>query len=280
MGQRGVVVCALALVFGPACGGNNTNLVDASSIDAGGDANVAFDAASCVPAPAGLTGRWRGEGNTKDSLGAYDGVAQGGLTYGTGRFGMAFHFDGTDAAVSIDDGDALWPTGSFTVVAWVKPPNSGKYEAIVGKNECGGATCPTGTSAHVELYIEDGGFPYLRVRTSETGAAYHSAVYGTAINDDQWHMVAGVRDVTGGNLLVYVDDKAPGMQAITGEALLPLKNTDGEIDPMLIGANTGDNGTKLVDLSSALIDEVAVFDRALTQQELATLYATVGGICP
>lgn len=270
---------ALVCVFAAACGGNNGGAPDAPYADAHADGAVTFDAAQCVPAPANLKGRWRGEGNAKDSLGLYDGVAQGALAYDTGRFGQAFKLNGTDAAVKIDDGDALWPTGSFTVIAWVKPPNSGNYETIVGKNECGGA-CPTGATARVQLYIEDAGFPYLSVRSSATGAGLHAAVYGTAINDSAWHMVAGVRDVTGGQLLIYVDDKAPGTTAITGEALMPLSNTDGESDPMLIGAIYNDSATTLNEPSSALIDEVAVFDRALTAQELATLYTTAGGICP
>ena len=60
---------------------------------------------------------YKAESNANDSLGAYNGTAQGGLTYTTGKSGNAFTFNGTNAHV-------LMPVNSmkkttFSVNFWI-----------------------------------------------------------------------------------------------------------------------------------------------------------------
>lgn len=277
MGQQGTLVGILVCALFAACGGNKGGSPDARTGDGGADAAASFDAPPCIT-QTGLTGRWRGEGNANDSLGLYNGVAQGALTYDTGRFGQAFKLNGTDAYVSIDDGDALWPSGSFSVLAWVKLTNTGNYQAIVSKQECG-SNCSAGASAQILLELEDGGMPFFRFRSGASGAGLHTVYGGSAIDDGTWHMVVGVRDVTGGMEYAYIDDKAPGTNAITGEALEALTNANGQSDPAVIGGYHEEDGTNIVDLNAGMIDEVAVIDRALTAQEIAAIYHAAGGIC-
>jgi hypothetical protein len=61
--------------------------------------------------------------NTQDSLGAYNGTAVGGLTYGVGKSGNAFKFNGTNSAVSLPNNMFNSFVGDFSFSAWVYIPN-------------------------------------------------------------------------------------------------------------------------------------------------------------
>ena len=71
-----------------------------------------------VPAPAGMVGWWKAEGNALDSAGTNNGVLQGGAGYAAGEVGQAFSLDGSTGCVQIPDAPALQPA-SLTLEAWV-----------------------------------------------------------------------------------------------------------------------------------------------------------------
>ena len=56
---------------------------------------------------------------TNDALNTYNGTAQGGLTYGVGKVGTAFQFNGTNAYVKPPN-NSLSFTGDFSVSFWMK----------------------------------------------------------------------------------------------------------------------------------------------------------------
>jgi len=63
---------------------------------------------------------YKAESNANDSLGVYNGTAQGGLTYSAGKSGNAFQFNGTNSYVSIPNTTAhLDFTGDFSISLWV-----------------------------------------------------------------------------------------------------------------------------------------------------------------
>jgi hypothetical protein len=67
----------------------------------------------------GLYAVYKGESNANDSLGAYNGTVQGGLTYGTGKSGNAFVGNGTTGYVKLPTGAFNSLTGDFSVSGWV-----------------------------------------------------------------------------------------------------------------------------------------------------------------
>ncbi len=70
--------------------------------------------------PPGLIAWWQAESNMLDSAGAHDGSGDAAPTYAAGRFGQAFHFNGTDQSVSVPN---IYPDldgwTQFTLEAWV-----------------------------------------------------------------------------------------------------------------------------------------------------------------
>ena len=65
-----------------------------------------------------LFAAYNGESNANDSKGTNNGTPQGGLTYGTGKIGNAFQFNGSNSYVSLPN-NSMNLTGDFTVSTWV-----------------------------------------------------------------------------------------------------------------------------------------------------------------
>src|SRR5262249_7239794 len=74
----------------------------------------------CVPAPSGLVGWWRGEGNANDAMGHGDGAANSGVSYEAGVVGQAFRVDGVQGRIAVPDADAFKLVEALTIEAWVK----------------------------------------------------------------------------------------------------------------------------------------------------------------
>ena len=65
-----------------------------------------------------LYAAYNGESNTNDSFGTNNGTAQGGLTYGNGKIGNAFNFNGSNAYVGLPN-NSLNFTSDFSISLWV-----------------------------------------------------------------------------------------------------------------------------------------------------------------
>lgn len=61
---------------------------------------------------------YKAESNANDSLGVYNGTAQGGLTYTTGKSGNAFTGNGTNAFVSMVNNSFNF-TGDYSISVWL-----------------------------------------------------------------------------------------------------------------------------------------------------------------
>jgi len=77
---------------------------------------------------------------TNDALGINNGTAQGGLTYGVGKVGTAFQFNGTTAYVSLPNNSFNF-TGDFSVSGWINQSSTPLYHMIMGnQNSTGGSS--------------------------------------------------------------------------------------------------------------------------------------------
>lgn len=69
--------------------------------------------------PPGLISWWNADGNTLDVTGLNP-ANSGGQTYGPGRFGQAFHFNGVNQSVAAPGSTSLDQWTQFTLEAWMK----------------------------------------------------------------------------------------------------------------------------------------------------------------
>ncbi len=74
----------------------------------------------------GLAGYWKGDGTAEDfSFYEKDGTLVGDTTYDTGYFGQAFKFDGSEDYVRIGNHSNLNFTSAMSVSAWINPQGPG-----------------------------------------------------------------------------------------------------------------------------------------------------------
>ncbi len=201
--------------------------------------------------PPGLVALWSGEGNADDSVGGINGELTGDATYEEGKVGQAFALDGT-RGTSVNVGNpAQLQLQDFTITAWIKRDNAQSVSAdfpravIFGYGQDGYA-----------LYMNSGGNPILskyNVRGGETRAH-------TAIKDTNWHHLAVTK--SGTTVVFYVDGVAyPAADA----------NYDAEFG-FTTEAAIGASGKNAVLNFWGLIDEVGIYNRALSASEIQAIY--------
>ena len=231
---------------------------------------------ACVPPPSGLVSWWPGDGNAKDIVDGNDGTLQGGVTFVSGEVGRAFHFDGT-GAVTIPDRSSL-NVSAITIEGWIKPEFSGRPRitcdtdtllAKVGADLQSGYAVGVSHDPTCIFFGESGpeadGTLAFGVFLPDGYQVVHST--GQVPDDGAYHHVAATYD--GSALRVYIDG------VIEGEKPHP-----GTIVGSTAAATIGLEATS-PRYSVAAIDEVSVYNRALSQAEVQAIVGVgAAGKCP
>ncbi|MGJ8724507.1 MAG: LamG-like jellyroll fold domain-containing protein [Roseibacillus sp.] len=220
----------------------------------------------------GLCGYWQFDDDLTDSgvLGL-DGIMQGldtTETYATGQFGSAIDFDKlNEQRVQITGNENLLDgTGSdFTVSAWVQiDAFDQNWQAIISKGD-------EPTDWRLARYNNSNGPAFVGGNADVPGNGDGAANTATAnlhpVNDGSWHHVVGVtKNGVSSSLWVdgmLVETKLGDTTVITDSA-----------NSVLIGGNpdhAGDGGGAYRSWGGN-IDDVAVWKRALTDNEVTTLF--------
>ncbi|HVK07597.1 MAG TPA: LamG-like jellyroll fold domain-containing protein, partial [Gemmataceae bacterium] len=206
---------------------------------------------------AGLVSSWRGEGDAADALGVNNGTLVGGVTFAPGKVGQAFNFNGTNR-VEVADAPTLDPTTAVTAEAWVNPSTlafASGYGAVLAKG--------SGASRNYALFVKSTGS--LRLSYFTTGGA--DVVLETAagvVPAGVFSHVAAVIDVAGNVMRIYRNGQLVASRATAGPLVA-------NASPLTIGMTNGTHGFQ------GLIDEPAVYHRALTQAEVQSI-VNVGGV--
>ena len=213
---------------------------------------------AAVPASATLVSEWRAEGNALDSAGSNHGIAQGGLSYTTGIVGQAFHFNGTNAGISVVNNATLnYLGGDFSIMAWVRTSANNPAGNILFLNYGGVQTYYLGidTANQPTMFVRDGGLNSVQ----PTGSA--------ALNDGEWHHVVAVRSGTTG--LLYIDGTLAA--SATNGALGSVDVSPAAYARIGWAATGGDNLS--LDATATVrfvgdMDEVRIYNHALTPSEV------------
>jgi len=208
----------------------------------------------------GLVAYYPFDGNANDESGnANHGTIQGGGTYGSGKVGQAFYLNGMNAYIEVASSPALQPTNAFSAEAWVnydRITGSGDGAVIVSKgNQASGPTdwalsISTNRKLRPHVYINGSGWWYFDCATTLTTGV--------------WYHVAMVYDGT--NITGYVNGMADGSETpgpSTAQA------SDGTLS---IGVHH--YGGNLAGYFPGQIDELGIYNRALSSNEVAALYAS------
>jgi hypothetical protein len=214
--------------------------------------------AGCAPAPSGIVAWWRAEDDATDAIGGHDGALQGGATFGEGKVGRAFTFDGATQYMSVSPSTALQLRTALSVEGWVYAagPLSG-YAGIAGTWD--------DNSGGFRTYLFWVLGQSLELVVSPDLASYQRATDPTPFPTDQWVHVGATYDGT--TIRLYRDGVEVAKTAQTG----PIATND---KAFLIGRTEG--GSVGPNFWKGSIDELSVYDHALTAAELGAIRAAGG----
>ncbi|MCH8330208.1 MAG: T9SS type A sorting domain-containing protein [Bacteroidetes bacterium] len=232
---------------------------------------ITVQAQNCVQAPANMVSWWDADDVTgtvaADIQDNNDGTLQNGATTAPGMVGQAFSFDGVDDFVLVPDNANLDIVGDVTVDLWAKRTGFGVVNILISK---GAGFTP----------IDEPTVFLLRFVNNRLQAVFEPAITslnvvlnGPLVTDSNFHFYAYVR--SGNTHTLYMD----GNIVASGGFNLPPASTVGL--PLTIGAQNHDpfNTSPVpgfLGFFEGLIDEVEIFDRALSQSELLSIYNAAG----
>ncbi len=213
------------------------------------------DAPLCAAPPPDMVGWWRGEGDAGDSEGANDGTPVNGVSFDPGKVGQAFGLDGIDDHVLVENPWDLGSSSALSISVWVHPRNTA-HGGILRK----GAAETHGAYA-LALYLNKF---YFQLNEAELNMASNSD-----IPPDTWTHLAVTYDQTAGTAAIYVngvlDQTQPYSETINTDPI-----------PLYIGVY----GISPQAYFDGLLDEIAIFNRALTAGEIVEIHqAGSVGMC-
>jgi len=193
---------------------------------------------------------------------ANDGVS---IVLGASTHSLAL--DGTDDRMECGDVSGISSVTAFSVSAWFRTSSTATMYLLSG---VGSATDPSAFYDGFQVYIS-GGKPYFVVGNG--ASKYDGANNTTTVNDDDWHHVVGV--MNGSTYTVYVDGSTVGSTNIGDGTVSTTHSTCG--GNFTIGERFDSNNTYAF---NGYVDDVAVFNRALTSSEVSNIYNNADYLSP
>ncbi|MET0752067.1 MAG: LamG-like jellyroll fold domain-containing protein [Pyrinomonadaceae bacterium] len=195
-----------------------------------------------------------GDGDALDSTGSgNNGTLQNGTGYVVGRVGQGFTFDGADDQITVPDNANQNGGTNLTIEAWINPSSLPHGGTILQKR----------TSGNIGGYVLEptqpsgGGQPNGLQFVIMVGGVYSALNPAGILNPNVWQHIAATYD--GAFMRIYVNGVEVGNKSQTGVI-------DNVAAPIIIGRNAFNNQG-----FSGAIDEVSVYNRALTAAEIQSI---------
>jgi len=183
-----------------------------------------------------------GDKVTDESGKGHDGAVKGATWTADGKVGGAYRFVGKHDYIGLPSGGVI-PGGSFTILAWIRPVEIGSLMVCYVQ----------GTGSYISLRVDArGGFAGCA-----DGNNLDQSI--TTLSADNWYHVGMVYD--GSHNTVYVNGVNETRNARTANYTR---------DIATIGA--GNQSGRPEYYFTGLIDDVRIYDRALSEDEVKTLY--------
>ncbi|MGB2863642.1 MAG: LamG domain-containing protein [Sedimentisphaerales bacterium] len=198
-----------------------------------------------------LIGYWafdEGSGTTTAdlSVNGYNGTLNGGATWTEGIYGGALQFNGSDSYVGTGQ-SFLNGLGGFTLAGWVSGSNTSSYAGIIGQNDLIEFGFTSENGGQLGVWMLGNGWQFV-------GADYDFPY-------PSWHHVALTGDSTG--VVIYID----GQEAVSDPGAVSSGSSGFTFN--IGGYVFNENADPLL----GEIDDVFVFGRVLTQEEIQALMA-------
>src|SRR5262245_55245194 len=204
----------------------------------------------CTPPPSGLVSWWPGEGNAQDIIGGNNGTLTNNTAFVAAKVGQTFRFDGSGDAVLVGNPAGL-RLQSFTIDAWIKR-GSADVASLDEPSIPVGAIFAYGLGGYGFGVVNDG-----RLLLTQVGGGF-VASGSLTVTDTNYHHVAVTKS---GNVVTFYKD---GFASVAPS-----------YDPgftCTAAAAVGSGGDTLRNSFLGDIDEVEIFNRALSAAEVQAIF--------
>ena len=207
----------------------------------------------------GGVGAWmfdEGSGATvADAAGTNPLTLAGSYQWADGPAGGAVQFGGAGSAATA--GPVLrTDERNYSVSAWVRFNQvGGGFQTVVGEDGAQNST----------FFLQWSGADQ---RLAFAALGTRAVARNVTVQPGRWYHLVGVRDLTASTLTIYVDGQPAGSASVLGFG-------DKATGPLTVGR--GRFGGAPVDFLNGTVDAVRIFDRALSPDEVATLFTQNGG---
>jgi hypothetical protein len=204
--------------------------------------------------PDGAVAWFRGDGDAKDSVGENHGELKGGVTFSPGIAGKAFRLDGANRYVEVPRSDR-WGFGKrdFSIELWVQYGAVQTDVAFIG--------CDEGpTDRDKWFFSHANGFLFFHINSAGRGNGFYLAKTPFSPALDQWYHLVVTR--SRGTFTIYVN----GAPSASENAAVVIPCPDA---PLIIGQ------AECARFFNGLIDEVAIYDRALSPKQVKARWSAL-----
>lgn len=224
--------------------------------------DAAPDAPACVspplPVTSGLWARYRFDGDASDDSGSRrDGTLRGPVRFASSPNCQAAEFTaGTGAFVDVPDVHF----SAVTVAAWARPDASGSlFDGWTRSENVLLSAATVGGALQWEARFHD---------RPDTSREYNEIVTRSPARPGAWQHVAATYDGT--TLRLFVDGELRGSSATDRTSAHPSPTGDPDLRVGIDRSGAGWTGA---------VDDLAVYERALSDREVALLAGCAGGVC-
>ena len=205
-----------------------------------------------------LVAWYRFDGDATDSSGNnLHGTEMGDPTYTTGVFGQAIDLDGDGDYVDCGLDPKFDITEFITFTYWIQVRAfDAAWQTVLSRGDDSWRSSRAGSEG-TESFME-----------AAVGGTSGNYLYGvTPVDDGQWHHVGATYDGT--TFYLYLDGELESSEPSTGQITVSSY-------PLYIGENSQATGRHW----NGLIDDVMIFNRALSQEEIQRIMQSSGGAYP
>lgn len=209
----------------------------------------------------GLVGWWPFNGNANDGSGNGNNGTVNGAILTTDRFGSAnkaYSFDGVNDYIKTLSSSSLQPANAISFMAWINPQGTGGYPHILTKNY------GVGTNSYAMTY---------KIPAQNFRAVFNSLTTGSVISPNL------VQSSTWSHLVCTYDGSEIKLfeNGILVDSAMVSNILNYSNNPLLFAASNDPTTQSGVVYLNGKLDDIAIWNRALTQQEVSDLYN--GNIC-
>jgi hypothetical protein len=205
-----------------------------------------------------LVAWYRFDGDASDSSGNnLHGTEVGDPTYTAGVFGQAIDMDGDGDYVDCGNPPEFTIRDEITFMYWFQVREFNRaWQTVIAKGDDSWRSSRAGSSG-TESFME-----------AAVGGTSGNYLYGvTPVDDGQWHHIAATYD--GATFYLYLDGELESSEPSTGQIAVSSYN-------VCIGENSDATGRYW----DGLIDDVMIFSRSFSQEEIQQMMQTSAGAYP